>query len=182
MNETLVISSVMLWIVVLFNLLLTLAVIRRTNTHSTNTNQPGIRGLVAGELAPDFTAETSDGHTVGLTAYSGRPLVLVAIAPHCGPCREILPSIEALRLSAHKAGVQLILVSTEDRDNTYRMVEELSLRLPVLIAPQQSNPFMTLYRLESTPAYCQIDAHGIIQSCGHPSSMSEQWKSMVASW
>ena len=141
MNETVLdIGFVLLWVVVLFNLLLTLALVRRT---SSTQSQPQQRDwLQAGEPAPDFTAETLDGEPVTLASYAGRAVVFVFISPSCEPCREYVPSYNALGPVARQAERELVLVSVASRTETREFVDEFAITLPVIVAPQAESSFM----------------------------------------
>jgi hypothetical protein len=67
MQSFLVVSSVLLWVVMLFNLLLTLAVAKRLSTAS----QVSHVGLNPGTKGPDFTAQMQDGETATLKKGRG---------------------------------------------------------------------------------------------------------------
>src|SRR5688572_13929556 len=119
MEPVLVVSLILLWILVLLNLLLTLALARRLNTLSSQLGDPlaNVPKLELGQPAPDFSAETLDGSQVSLTSYIGRNVAFVFISPSCGPCREEMPVLNALQPKAKRAGVELVLVSDSSRDD-----------------------------------------------------------------
>jgi peroxiredoxin len=181
MDQILVVSSVLLWVVVLVNLLLTLVVVRRLNRSESGPAQR-IQELPVGMHAPDFTAETLSGEQVTLAQYIGRAVAFIFIAPHCGPCRDELPSYEALRPVAERAGVDLVLVSVADADETQALAKEFNIRLPVLVAPQETNSFQRDYKVPGTPRFCFVDSEGIVQSTGHPSEASPPWRAVIESW
>jgi peroxiredoxin len=174
-DQILIASSVLLWILILANLLLTLALVRRVNANSSRRT-----GLRKGQQAPPFAAETLHGERVTLTSYLGRELVLVFISAGCGPCHELLQSFEALRRKATNAGVLLALVSLSDRDETMALVDQFSIAEPILIAPG-SNPFKHDYKVTQTPAFYLIDTKGTIQVSGH-AAQTREWRAVVASW
>lgn len=148
MEQALVLSSVLLWILVLCNLVLTLALIRRANVNSLPKE-----GLKEGQPAPDFTAETLNGQKITLATYAQREVAFVFIEPTCGPCREALPSYEVLGPKAAQSGVDLVLVSMAHAEQTQRFVNEFDIQLPVLVAPRESNTFMQGYKLSTAPSY-----------------------------
>ena len=177
MIEILAISSVLLWLVVGFNLILTLALVRRLNaldstSQSRSTHPikiaPASLGPEIGQPAPAFTAQTLEGEQVTLDTYTGagRSAAFVFISTTCEPCREALPSYEALLPKARQAGVDLVLVSTSDPIQTAAFVEQFNIRLPVLVAPMRDNPFMKDYNFNATPSYCLVDTQGKIRSAG----------------
>jgi peroxiredoxin len=183
MEQALVISSVALWVVVLLNLLLTLALVRRLNSGlPANISKADEIGLKVGTPAPDFIAETLDGKAVTLANYAGRSVAFIFIAPDCGPCREALPGYEATGVKAERAGVELVLVSTANKEETRALAEEFQLHLQVLVAPPDNTSFMDDYKLRGTPSYTLIDREGNIQSAGRPSPQKPGWKALVEAW
>lgn len=175
METVLVISSIALWVVVLVNLLLTFALVRRINTNAQSDLKTG---LEAGQLAPDFTASTLSGETVTRSTYDGRNIGFVFISTHCGPCHEILPGIEALKHKASQSGIELTLVSVDDLIETQAYVEQRDIHLPILVAPRDTNSFMQDYRAAGTPSYCFVDEQGKVYSAGFLSMHQGEWKAL----
>lgn len=175
MDTVLVTSSLGLWIVVTFNLLLTIALIRERNARKPQS-------LKAGQRAPHFTAESLDGDRFTLSSYTGRAVAFLFVGAHCSACREALPRYNKLYPNALKAGVQLVLVSVDDIDETRAFVEESIVDVPVLIAPHGHNPFMKDYKIAGTPSYCLISAEGVVQSSGFAIANSSEWKALTDSW
>jgi peroxiredoxin len=173
MEQLLILSSTLLWVVVLFNLLLTFALVRRANT-GTST------GLRVGQQAPDFTAQTLGGETMNLASYAGREVAFIFISPHCKPCREGIPVYESFRPQAQQAGVELVLVSTGEIAETRTFVDELKIQMFVLVAPLGSNSFIKDYKASGTPSYCLINSKGKVESTGYPSQAA--WNMLTELW
>ena len=172
------ISSICLWIVVLFNLFLTFALVRRLNS-SGNSNKEAKQRIVdleVGDSAPYFTAQTLNGETITLTSFYGHKIAFIFISTHCKPCEELLPRIKPLKDKAMKADVELVLVSTEEIEATRVYVEEEAIKLPVLVAPRNTNTFIKDYKVNATPAFCFITAQGSIYRAGAPYLEGENWK------
>jgi hypothetical protein len=76
-ETALIISSISLWIVLLFNLLLTIGLVRQQNiaTRRVEVND----SLLIGQSAPDFTALTLDEQAVTLATYAGQEVAFVFI-------------------------------------------------------------------------------------------------------
>lgn len=182
METVLIVSSVLLWIVVLLNLLLTFGLVRRFNTAPRPVTTPHQIGLKAGELAPDFTAPTVRGETVTLSTYTGREVVFVFISAHCVPCHEVLPDLQQLGLKAARAGVELVLVSSNEMEETRTLAEQEYISLPILVAPRSASSLFEDYKATEVPSYCLVDEKGIVQSSGHPYQGFEAWKTLTASW
>lgn len=176
MEMGLVIGLILLWIVVLFNLLLTLAIIRRLNLGSWQT------GLRQGQIAPDFTAQTLSGESVTLQDYAGYPTAFVFISTRCSHCEKLLPELEALSPQAMRAGINLVLVSDNQREEIQDYARRNNIHLPVLIAPQSENPFFQNYQVKGTPFYCYIDQQSKVQSAGHPHITGGAWKVLADDW
>ena len=185
METVLIVSSVLLWSVVLLNLLLTLALVRRVNA-SGDVNVAGVSvvGLSIGEQAPPFSVQTLKGESVTLESYTrrGRATALLFISAGCQPCHELLATLEDLLVGARRTGTDLILVSSDGREKTHALLTEFQLDISVLLAPRDSNPFFTDYQITGTPSYCVIDEDGTIQSAGLPSPTYGAWKALTATW
>jgi peroxiredoxin len=186
MEPVWIVSTVVLWLVVLANLLLTLALVRRMNANSASAgtdHQPHV-GLKKGDTAPDFKAHTLLGEPVTLASYTSKhePVALLVIGPDCGPCRESLPRYQALYPKALRAGTQLVLVSIGDAASTQVLVEEFKITMPILVATQTENSFFNDYKLRGTPSYYLLDGQGKVQSGGYPNFNGGDWKQLVESW
>ena len=179
MQFFLVTSVIVLWAVVLCNLVLTLALIRKVNTGSPSSKATG---LEKGQQAPDFRAEQLSGESVTLAIYAGREVAFVFVSPGCKPCDEALPSYEAAFAIAARAGIDFVLVSTVDAELTRRYIEEKAITLPMLVAPRGSNQFMDAYHLSGTPSYCVIDAQGKVLASDFAIITFRPWQNLVESW
>jgi methylamine dehydrogenase accessory protein MauD len=177
-EQFLLISSLLLWVVVLLNLVLTLALIRRVNA-SPGQSLTVETGPTIREKAPDFSATTLDGETVTLSRYAGKATTFVFVAPYCQPCHELLPSLKTL---TPQADAELVLVSDGSLKETQEMIREKDIQLPVLIAPREENPFLGMYNISMTPSYCSLDEQGVVLSAGHPGSANRQWQRLTAQW
>lgn len=174
MEQFLVVSSILLWIVVGFNLLLTLALVRRINAQSPEMAEK----LKSGQTAPDFKAETLQGMAVTRANYADRPVTFVFVSPTCAPCRKELPKLEALSKSG-PSGAELVLVSDSSMPDAQALVDEFHLTMPILVAARLDNDFMTNYKVAGTPFYCMVGVDGKVQSTGF---LDETWKKITATW
>lgn len=185
MEAVLTISSIFLWLIVLFNLLLTLVLVRRANTHG---NASGVDasgpGLSIGEQVPAFAAESLEGEIVTLESYTqrDRATALLFISAHCKPCHELIATLGELVPGARQTGVDLVLVSSSDREQTEALLDEFHLDIPTLIAVQSNNSFFSDYKITSTPSYYVIDEDGKILSAGHPMPTVSSWKAFKVTW
>ena len=184
LETALILSSVLLWLVVLCNILLTLALVRRVNANATKTNALDAGGLNRDTLAPNFSAETLNGNLANLATYtnSDRQVAFLFISTHCEPCRTILTMLKEQGSRAIPSGTELVVVSGDEREPTEALVEELQVDWPVLIAPRANNTFFSDYKISATPSYCLINAQGKVQATGIASKQPEVWKALVNTW
>jgi len=185
LETVLIVSSVLLWVVVLLNVLLTLALVRRVNA-SGGLNAAGVSetGPTIGEQAPAFSAQTLEGEPATLESHTGRgrATALLFISAGCQPCHELLATLGELLPGARQTATDLILVSSEGRERVEALLAEFHLDMPVLLAPRDSNPFFDDYKITGTPSYCVIDEDGTVQSAGHPWPSFGAWKALTATW
>jgi peroxiredoxin len=179
MNNAFVLSSILLWIVVLFNLVLTIALIRRGSNIQPGFDMINIPTLKIGSQAPDFIAETPEGKSMTLADYAGKSVTFIFMSPSCKPCLEKLSKLHELAPNAHRSGVDLILVNTAEKDDTRAFIEKHNIALPVLVAPRNTNPFMSDYKVAGTPFYCVVEKNGKVQSAGY---LGSNWHTLTQSW
>ena len=176
METVLLVSSVLLWIVLLGNVLLTLALVRNANK-----TKPMARpeGLKEGTEAPAFSAQSLDETTVTLDDYRKKAALFVFIAPHCGACENILPSLNTI--GPRMRETELLLVCDGTVEDARTLAKEHDIMLPILSAPRRSNPFFPDYKVHGTPTYYLMNAQGQIQATGLPHANNGQWTQLVAS-
>lgn len=185
METVFILSSVLLWVLVLLNIVLTLALVRKVNSDGgsgLNSVPLPRSGLEKGTSAPDFAAQNLHGETVTLAAYQGRAVAFLFVSPTCGPCHDAIPRYDALYTQALSRGTELVLVSSGNGEATHELIGEFKLQMSVLVAPQPDNPFFTDYQVTSTPTYCLVAKDGTVQSSGHPSFQRGEWKDLAQSW
>lgn len=166
MIPVLVVSSIFLWLLVLVNVLLTVAIIRRLNNMS-SMNHHIAEGLEKGSVAPPFSAETLTGEVVTLANYARKAVSFVFISPDCGPCVDALVTINTLATKAHKAGIEMVLVSTGgEKQETEALIQKHQVTVPLLYAPYEQNSFARDYKADSTPFYCMVNQDSRVESSG----------------
>ena len=176
METMLAISSLFLWLIVLANVFLTLALIRRLN----RTGQSRLEiGLKAGTTAPDFTAQTLQGITKTLADYLGRAAVLIFVSPTCQPCRERLPMLQKTAAEARASEVEFVLVSGGTLEETQAWNQEVDVQLPLLVAPQGRNPFFQDYQINRTPTFCLLGADGKVHGSNIVGQNLDGWKHLT---
>jgi peroxiredoxin len=178
LETALVISSIFLWLIVLANVFLTLALVRRLN----RTGDIAIEvGLKAGAMAPDFTAQTLQGATKTLADYLSRAVVLIFVSPTCRPCRESLPMLQKTAAQARSRDVEFVLVSGGTLEATRAWDQEADIQLPLLVATQDQNPFFKDYQITSTPTFCLLGADGKVRGSNIVGQNLDGWKLLADS-
>jgi thiol-disulfide isomerase/thioredoxin len=93
-----------------------------------------LRPWMAARPAPPLSLTDLDGKTWDLPALQGRAVLLNFWATWCEPCREEMPSLEALA-QRHRADPVLVLTVNyqESEPGIRRFLERVPLALPVLL-------------------------------------------------
>jgi len=173
-----ILSSILSWIVILLNLVLTLALVRKV-TFGSNIQQGGLK---RGQPAPDFQVQDLDGTNITLADYKHHKTVFVFISTQCGPCKQALPTLEKLGPQARQANENLVLVSRNSYEETSHLSKEMDLHLTVLLAPPDESSFFQDYNVTGTPSYCFIDEQGKVQSSGILNPKGLDWKAITNNW
>jgi len=165
MITILLISSVVVWLVVLLMAFLLLGTLRsqallRWRLEQLEATTPKHReGLKRGKKAPDFTLPSAAGPEVALHDFAGRKVLLVFTQAGCSPCAAIIPELNRLG-----AGVQVLAVNNGDAEATRKWAAEAKAGFPVLV--QEGFSVAKRYQVFATPFAFLIDEQGVIRSKG----------------
>ena len=116
--------------------------------------------LPAGELAPEFALKTLAGHTVQLSALRGRWVLVNFWATWCTPCRTEMPYLDSLAAQKPDLLTVLAVNMREPEREIAAFVEELELRLPILLAPDDD--VLLAYSVRGLPLSFLIDPTGML--------------------
>jgi cytochrome c biogenesis protein CcmG, thiol:disulfide interchange protein DsbE len=117
-------------------------------------------GPRAGDVAPDFTAQTLDGKTVRLSDFRGQPVVLNFWASWCNPCRKEFPLFRQ-QLAAHKGEFVMLGVNYRDIASDARaFVKEQ--RATWRTADDSTNAIVKAYGITGVPQTFFIRPDGTI--------------------
>lgn len=184
MESLLILNLIAIWVILLLNLLLTLALarrLRRVAAAPPATPVSSAPGLPVGQPAPDFMAQTLEGEPVTLRTYAGRAVSFIFVAPNCQHCRRILPELQQLFPKARRARVELVLVSSESAERTRALLDSLGVTIPMLLAPPESSDLASQYNPSGgTPFYCFINEQAVVLSTNIVGS--GEWPQLQSLW
>ncbi|MBV9791118.1 MAG: redoxin domain-containing protein [Chloroflexi bacterium] len=192
MEQFLVYSNILLWILLLVNLMLTLRVIHWLRSVAAMQAREAEREerseLTVGAPAPEFKAKNLRGEIVRLADYAGQNVALLFVSPHCGTCQDAVPMLEKLSAQAKQtANVDFVLVSdssigeTQAWLNTISEKQDIQLHLPMLVPAGQTSAFHHTYNPRGLyPYFCVIDQQGIVQV--RDALGKDAWKLIKQTW
>lgn len=133
-------------------------------------------GTQVGNLAPDFTASTTDGGQVTLSDYRGQVVLLEFWGAWCPPCRRSMPHLHDLVTTYADQGLVGIIVSTDaveqdaiDFLQTHGFTSFISVWEP---GGRSANPIKLLYGITSYPTTFVLDRDGVIRWIVHPNELT----------
>lgn len=112
-----------------------------------------------GDRAPEFSIKGDDGRTYTQADFGGKLLILNFWATWCPPCREELPSLDALQRTLGPKGLVVLGVSVDKDEKLYR---DFLVRNKVAIATAR-NPGQDINREYGTVQFPEsyiIDRNG----------------------
>jgi thiol-disulfide isomerase/thioredoxin len=112
------------------------------------------------ELAPDFALATLEDGMVRLSELRGRWVLVNFWATWCAPCRDEMPYLDRLAAD-HADRLSVLAVNMRESEATVRaFVEELDLRLPILLAPDDAT--LLAYYVRGLPISVLINPDGMV--------------------
>jgi peroxiredoxin len=118
------------------------------------------KGLKAGAPAPDFRLPCLDGGELSLADLRGGRVLLVFSDPHCGPCEELAPRLQAIHLE--RSDLTVLVVSRGGVEANRDKAVALALSFPIVL--QQKWEVSLQYAMFATPIGYLIDEQGILVS------------------
>ena len=91
---------------------------------------------VTRKIAPDFELKSLDGHSLKLSDFRGRAVLLNFWATYCAPCRVEMPWLVDLYKQYHDQGLEIIGVSMDDDGEQQQVadfVREINVNYPILL-------------------------------------------------
>jgi peroxiredoxin len=134
-------------------------------------NREELRPVEVGGPAPEIAARDLQGSPVSLEEYRGRVLLLNIWATWCAPCKEEMPSMQALYETLQGEDFEILAVSIDrapaDDDPTNPLGGRLrsfadSLGLTFTILHDPEGEITTTYRTTGVPESFILDREGLI--------------------
>jgi peroxiredoxin len=112
--------------------------------------------------APGFRLEELNGGKVQLRDYKGKVICLTFWATWCGPCKEELPSLEALHQQSKGKDLVVLTVAVDFNGSipVKKFMAKQGYDFQVLL--DSKNEVLDLYRVERIPTSFLIDRKGRI--------------------
>jgi hypothetical protein len=171
MSSPFITSYVVIWIVVVFQGLIVLALLRELTELRQKLEAVGFQQdarLPIGTLAPDFTAvDVRSKKTVGLHTLKGTGGAILFLTPHCGVCKDLANSLQTPSLD----GLPPIIVFCQGGDSTCARVFE-RLDPKAYCVHQHAEEIATRYRVTGSPTVVLVDGEQKIRGYGHPEHLS----------
>lgn len=124
---------------------------------------PSADAVERGQPAPAFAgASLREGTALRLEDYRGKVVYLDFWASWCGPCRQSLPWMDALRGDYAAAGFEVIAINVDETPaDALRFLERYPIRYPVV--GDSAGTIAALYDVQDMPSSYLIDRRGVVR-------------------
>ena len=119
-----------------------------------------IQPVKGNQMAPNFSLEDLSGKKANLKQYRGKVVFLNFWATWCGPCKEEMPSMEALYQKFKERGFVFLTISVdyEEKKKVKEFIDKHHYTFPVLIDSKCVT--LDLYGVKGIPTTLLIDKKG----------------------
>jgi peroxiredoxin len=156
-------SYAALWILVVFQGLLLLGLVRVVHQLQASVATVEGPGLLSGKEAPAFSTVDVFGSPVDSNRLRDRLTAVLFVSPSCPSCTVTLEELDAL---ATKTSGNVIVVCKAGQEECRRLAERYGLAAPV-VADERAE-LSDLFGVETVPVAVLINEHNLVQSYGHP--------------
>jgi peroxiredoxin len=116
-----------------------------------------------GSVAPNFSLQDIDGHTITLSSVKGRVIVLEFFATWCPPCRDSIPHLNNLKAKYKEKGLMVYGVNLDaniDAKTLKEFASDNQVQYDLLLSDENTGK---LYNINSIPVTYVIDKNLIIK-------------------
>ncbi|MEW6732720.1 MAG: cytochrome c biogenesis protein CcdA [Acidobacteriota bacterium] len=115
-------------------------------SHTPSNNPTETKGLPVLMTAPELSFTDLTGSNVSLSSFKGKIVVLDFWATWCVPCREEVPTFNALKSKYSERGLEILAVAVDsDNEAIKKFIKDYSMQYPVAIGESaqgaQFDPF-----------------------------------------
>jgi len=154
-------SYAALWILVIFQSLVLLGVVRMVH----ELRQTGVAArMSAGQEAPKFSAVALSGVPIGSAGFAGRLTALLFVSSDCSACLDTLEN--NMGYLSYKAQGNLIVICKAGQAECARLGQRYQLTTPIVA--DEDGEISRLFAVSSVPTAVVINAQNRIQSYGQP--------------
>ena len=117
---------------------------------------------IKNKKAPNFSLKGLNGERVELKSFKGKVVFLNFWATWCGPCKEEMPSMEALYQQFQERDFFFLTISVDDegREKVKEFIDRHHYTFPVLLDPKCET--LDLYDVKRIPTTIIIDKKGMM--------------------
>jgi len=189
MINTLIVSNIILWVLVLVLVAVVFALVRQVGVLHERVAPAGAlmadKGLKTGEKVPVYDLQTLSGHTIriGGDRSDGKSTLLFFLSPSCPVCKTLIPVLRAMR-SSEAGWLEIVLASDGDEREHRAWLKRQKLESWPYVLSVQLGMGMQVAKL---PYAALIDgngvlcARGLVNSREHIESLFEAREQGVAS-
>ena len=178
MSSPFITSYIAVWILVVFQGLIVLALLRELTELRQKLEAGAFQNddrLPIGSLAPDFTAvDVRSKKTVGLQTLTGTGGAILFLTPHCGVCKDLANSLRPPALD----GLPPIIVFCQGSDSACARVFE-RLDPKAFTVNYQAEQIASRYHVTGSPTVVLVDSERKIRGYGNPEHL-EDLKKLLA--
>jgi thiol-disulfide isomerase/thioredoxin len=120
------------------------------------TSSEFIGAVSVGSVAPLWTLPTPDGGTLSLEDLRGKVVIMDFWATWCGPCREVMPSLQAIHES-HSDDLVVIGVNTWENADPVAFMAENGYTYQIVLAGDE---VAQQYFVDGIPTFYVVDQDG----------------------
>lgn len=122
------------------------------------TVQEYIGAVSVGSTAPLWTLDTPEGGSISLEDLRGKVVILDFWATWCGPCRQVMPSLQLLH-ETYGEELVVIGVNTWESDDPAAFMVENGFTYPIVV---NGDEVAQRYFVEGIPTFYVIDQNGLV--------------------